>query len=299
MMQKYSIQLKLADYEMLSLEDASDFPDFQMDELASIPNWVVEAHAESMDSTSLMLANDSHSDDISEDDLPICILNFDVDAESTGLDLVLAAAEAESPIQHHAVDCSLASDEFEKIYFFTAAQGGIESSIPGNELVAIDSPDLPSDHARWTLKQFQKFDVAVTPALKEVANLEADNSMYMSAMEPKTLHVLHAYLTPADMQCSVSRWIVILQWMMKQRFSALMDSPNEYEASIDLESSGSDHQIDNESVRRLKKHYVTTMDKDARDLVMLFPTAESNSIGDLMLSTNADEANSAVDSNFH
>ena len=58
--------------------------------------------------------------------------------------------------------------------------------------------------------------------------------------------------------------------------AALMDSLDEHEAGIDLESSGSDHRIDNESVRRLKKHYVTAMDKDARILVTLYPTADSN-----------------------
>ena len=48
-----------------------------------------------------------------------------------------------------------------------------------------------------------------------------------------------------------------------------------------------------------KKHYVNAMDKDARELVMLFPAADSNLDGNLMLSTNTDEIVPAVDSNFH
>ena len=79
--------------------------------------------------------------------------NFHVNVQSTGL--ALAAAEAESPIQY----------------------------ITGNELVDVDSPTLSSVRARWVIKQFEKFGVAVKLALKEVASLEADNSMYMSAME--------------------------------------------------------------------------------------------------------------------
>ena len=53
-------KLKLADYELLSLRNASELPDFQMDELVSIPAWIVEAHAESTNSTSLVLSNDLH-----------------------------------------------------------------------------------------------------------------------------------------------------------------------------------------------------------------------------------------------
>ena len=41
------------------------------------------------------------------------------------------------------------------------------------------------------------------------------------------------------------------------------------------------------------------MDKDARELVMLFPTVDSNLDGDLILSTNADAVVPAVGSNFH
>ena len=274
------------------LESANNLPDFQMDELASIQGWVVEAHAESMNPTSLMLANDSQQHDIqhvyyylqvndtvcntrdsgnegiSEDDLPISMSNFNVNVQSTGLGL--AAAETESLIQY----------------------------TTGNELVDVDSPALPSDHARWTMKQFQKFGVAVKPALKEVANREANNSMYMSATEPKNStwaaclpdHSGYAVLDE-QMNCNLS--------MDAETAAALMDSTNKYKASIDLESSGSDHQISNESVRRLKKHYVAAVDKDAHDLVILVSTADSNPTGDLVMSTNADEANSAVDSNFH
>ena len=81
--------------------------------------------------------------------------------------------------------------------------------------------------------------------------------------------------------------------------AALMDSPADHGVSIDLESSGSDHQISSDSVRRLKGQYVNAMDGDARQLVMLFPTVDYNLDGDLMLSTNADAVVPVFGPNFH
>ena len=277
---------------MLSLRNANELPEFQMVELASGPTWIVEAHDESMDSTSLMLANDSQqhdiqhayyclqvsgtvcntrdsgNEDISGDDLPLAISNFDVDVQNKGLGL--AAAEAESPIRY----------------------------ITGNESIDVDSPALHFDYARWTMKQFEQIGVAVKPALKEVASLEADNSMHMSAMEPENSMRAACLPDPTgyavlgkQMDCDLS--------MDAGKAAALMDSLDEHGANIDLDSSDNDHQIDNESVCRLKEHYVTDMDKDARIFVTLYPTADSNSTGNLMLSINADKANPAVHSNFH
>jgi hypothetical protein len=146
---------------------------------------------------------------------------------------------------------------------------------------------LPTDHARYTLRQFQKFGVPVTSALEEVANLEADNSLYGASMEPVNSTRASCLPDPSGYVVLGDQMDLDLT-MDDETAAALMDSPADHEASIDLESSGSDHQIDNESVRRLKKHYVNAMDKDARELVMPFPTANSNLDGDLMLSTNAD-----------
>jgi hypothetical protein len=157
---------------------------------------------------------------------------------------------------------------------------------------------LPTDHARYTLRQYQKFGVPVTAALKEVANLEADNSLDAISMEP--VNCTRASCPPDPSGYAILGDQVDINLSMDdETAAALMDSPADHEASIDLESSGSDHQINNEGVRRLKKHYVNAMDKDARELVMLFPTADSNLDGDLMLSTNTDEVVPDVDSNFH
>ena len=138
-----------------------------MNELVSIPAWIVEAHAESMNSTSLMLANDLHQDDtvckhprmfysvgyttidcVQNASCPDCgdrvdlksagdccetvplgcnkydsllerVTDGPIDGNDDGSeDDILATAEAESPIQHLAVDC--ASDKFEKTLFFPA-----------------------------------------------------------------------------------------------------------------------------------------------------------------------------------
>ena len=165
------------------------------------------------------------------------------------------------------------------------------------QLCSMDSA-LPTDHARYTMRQFQKFGVPVTAALKEVANLEADNSLYVTSMEPVNSTRASCLPDPSGYAILGDQVDINLS-MDDETAAALMDSPADHGASIDLESSGSDHQINNEDVRRLKKHYVNAMDKDARELVMLFPTADSNLDGDLMLSTNTDAVVPAVDSNFH
>ena len=286
---KCSIQLLLTDYNVLSLTDNNDVP-IQLDVLADIPAWVVAAHAEQMnlstdDVSSLMLAVDT---DTCLHPAMLCPNGFAIVDQVDNAWCSICEAKVNMDVAHccEVCGCQNAKSDSSSEDIETVAQ-----------LCSMDSA-LPTDHARYTLRQFQKFGVPVTAALEEVANLEADNSLYVTSMEP--VNSTRASCLPDPSGYALLGDQVNLNISMDdETAAALMDSPTDHEASIDLESSGSDHQINNEGVRRLKKHYVNAMDKDARELVMLFPTADSNLDGDLMLSTNADAVVPAVDSNFH
>ena len=108
------------------------------------------------------------------------------------------------------------------------------------QLCSMDSA-LPTDHARYTMRQFQKFGVPVTAALKEVANLEADNSLYVTSMEP--MNSTRASCLPDPSGYAILGSQVDINFSMDdETAAALMDSPADHGARIDLESSGSDHQ---------------------------------------------------------
>jgi hypothetical protein len=276
---KCSIQLLLTDY---NLADDNDVP-IQLDVLAHIPAWVVAAHAEmnllTDDVSSLMLAVDAI-------EVPLKKYSMKVGKSIDGPSSLRAFCEIGT--------VNLLADVTDSDVKSNSSSEDMETVA---RLCPMDSA-LPTDHARYTLRQYQKFGVPVTAALKEVANLEADNSLDAISMEP--VNCTRASCPPDPSGYAILGDQVDINLSMDdETAAALMDSPADHEASIDLESSGSDHQINNEGVRRLKKHYVNAMDKDARELVMLFPTADSNLDGDLMLSTNTDEVVPDVDSNFH
>ena len=265
---KCSIQLLLSDYESLSLPEGGDVSaqsdvslgcTDQNDVLADIPAWVVAAHAKQISQASMQNA-------------------LHVNATSNGWHSGMERAD-----WYDSSSLMLVND-------IDAQDGQSDSSSEDADTVAqlcsMDSA-LPTDHARYTLRQFQKFGMSVTPALEEVASLEADNSLYGASMEPVNSTRASCLPDPSGYVVLGDQMNLDLS-MDDETAAALMDSPADHESSVDLESSGSDHQIDNVSVRRLKKHYVNAMDKDARELVMLFPTAGSNLDGVLMLSTNAD-----------
>lgn len=255
---KCSIQLSVAAYKTALLADDGEIPEIQTEVLEDAPIWMVAAHAEH---TNLLLDDTASS--------------------------LMLANNTSCPVNDCLVDGITSID-------------GEESSDDADTISQLSRTEaaLPSDHARYTMRQFKKFNIPVSATLQEIAALEADNSMCFVSMEPESSKRA-SRLPDLDGYALLGDQIDSDITMDEETAAALMESPSGVETGIDLESSGSDHIVSDANARRLRKYYVQTMDRDARELVYLFPTAQSNSVGDLVMSSNVDEVDVTGDQHFH
>jgi hypothetical protein len=149
-----------------------------------------------------------------------------------------------------------------------------------------DCSPIVRDDARWRLRVAHRFKHTIEEGLEELAELEVDRSMRMEE-------------APADhkrvpKQRSTEGYAMLGSYVDQEAVDsiegreALLDSSIDGDESMDLESSGSDHEVTMTEKKVMEKRYRTLMDLDARQLLELRVMADNGGDGDLLISTNSD-----------
>ena len=162
-----------------------------------------------------------------------------------------------------------------------------------NMMLAVEQECSPvvADDARWRLRQARKFRQPVDEALEEMAELEADRSMMLERDAPKE-EKRRSIPLKTEGYAMLGDFVDEAAAEGIEGRAALLDSSEERDESIDLESSGSDHEVTKDEERALKKKFVKMMDVDAMGFVPEKIVVSESSLmkqGELMMSTNSDE----------